>query len=92
MATFFFKGDAVKLLKYHLKTILQFVPDTSIFIIDFLDTWTKLWLVLKINNNKMYTTMFFDKNWGNAELKNRDKNPFWEKLKKNISFHTSINR
>lgn len=30
--------------------------------------------VLKINNNKMYTTIYFNKNWGNTELENGDKN------------------
>ena len=31
------KGDAVKLLKHHLEILLQFVPGSAIFLIDWLD-------------------------------------------------------
>ena len=35
MTTFFsVKGDAMKLLKHHLKIILQFVPGSVIFFVD----------------------------------------------------------
>ena len=38
MATFYsVKGDAVKLLKHHLEILLQFVPGSAIFLIDWLD-------------------------------------------------------
>ena len=38
MATFFsVKRDAVKLLKHHLEILLQFVPGSAIFLIDWLD-------------------------------------------------------
>ena len=38
MVTFFsVKGDAVKLLKHHLEILLQFVPGSAIFLIDWLD-------------------------------------------------------
>jgi hypothetical protein len=38
MATFYFvKGDAVKLLKHHLEILLQYVPGSAIFLIDWLD-------------------------------------------------------
>ena len=48
MATFFsVKEDAVKLLKHHLKILLQFVPGSTIFIIDWLDNNTReLWLYM----------------------------------------------